>query len=66
MAEIKNKNERNSTMRKERCVTWTIGSFPKKLKDEFVGLAKMQGKNAKKLLQHLVKGWVVDQKKEIK
>jgi len=56
---------RRENLVKERHVTWSIGDFPKKLKDEFCGLAKMQGKNAKKLLQHLVRGWVIDQKKTL-
>ena len=39
---------------------WGIPQFPTKVKNDFMGLCKMTGKDYKKSLANLIRGWVRD------
>ena len=44
-------------------VFWGIPGFPRKLKDEFIGECKKQGRSFRPLLANLIKAWLYDQAK---
>jgi hypothetical protein len=52
-------------MAKGQRVHWGVPEFPKAIKDEFIWICKVEGKDYKKVLENLVKGFNHDHGKEI-
>lgn len=48
-------------MAKAKLVTWAIPNFPEKVKNKFIGMAKIQGKSMRELLANLIRGWLYEQ-----
>lgn len=44
-------------------VFWGVPGFPSTIKNEFMGVCKIQGKHYKMVLENLIKAWLYDVRK---
>ena len=63
MAKKPQKKDRPGAVPPVDTVFWGIPNFPRKLKNEFIGECKKQGRSFRPLLANLMKGWLYDQRK---
>lgn len=55
----------NEPAQKKDRAPWFIRNFPIVVKDRFMGLCKMQGKDWKKVLENLIRGAIHEMKKHL-
>ena len=60
-------SKKNKTEKPAPCdgdaIYWGIPNFSRKLKNEFIGECKKQGRSFRPLLANLLKSWLYDQQK---